>query len=378
MPDKIYLDYAAATPLDIEVLELMKPYFSQLFYNPSADYDLAKTIRQAIDQARSKVAYHLGAKSSEIIFVAGGTEANNLAIRGVMDSYPDGEVLISSIEHESVRAPASLYAHQQIAVADDGRLSLADLKVKLNDQTILVSVMYANNEIGTVQPLKDIGRVINEVKKDRFRRGVKRPLYFHSDACQAANYLDLHASRLGVDMMTINGGKIYGPKQSGALFIDQSIELRPLTLGGGQERNLRSGTENVAGIVGLAAAFDKAQINRQTNGVKSVELRDYFIERLLSLKGVQINGSCRFRLPNNINVRFTSQDNEYLLIALDQAGIMASAGSACSASSKESSHVLLALGLSDMQARSSLRFSLGIQTNKKEIDRTLSVLKGLI
>jgi cysteine desulfurase len=379
MTKTIYLDYAAATPVDPTVLAAMRPYFSETFYNPSADYQAARNVKKDLNIARNKIAYWLGSKENEIIFTAGGTEANNLAIRGVMQKYPKAKMLISPIEHDSIRLPAQEYLFAEIGIKDDGRIDLEDLKNKLNDSIVLVSVMYANNEIGVIEPLKKIAQVISSVRQDRKKRGVKLPLLFHSDACQAGNYLDLHVNRLGVDMMTLNGGKIYGPKQSGALFIKSGVQLKPLITGGGQEFNLRSGTENVAYAIGIAEALDLAQKQHLDESKRLGDIRDYFIARLeKEIKGVVVNGSKVYRLANNVHVSLADQDNEYLIISLDQLGIMASAGSACSAAKQESSHVLRALGLSDDQAKNSLRFSLGKTTTKQQIDTVIEGLKSII
>lgn len=371
----IYLDHAAATPVDPGVLEVMEPYFKGGFYNPSATYGAAGQVRKALEEARAGVAHWLGARSSEIIFTAGGTEANNLAIHGVMREFPDGNVVVSSIEHESVLEPGRRYDCREVAVGPDGRLDLQDLRSKIDDQTVLVSIMYANNEFGTVQPIREIAKIIVEKRAARAKAKAARPLYFHTDACQAANYLDLHVSRLGVDLMTINGGKIYGPKQSGVLYVKAGIRLQPLVDGGGQERGLRSGTENVAGAVGLATALDMAQKGRHDEAERLQTLQRQFFKLVQKeLPAAVINGSRKYRLPNNIHITLPGIDNERLLIQLDEAGIMAAAGSACSASSEESSHALHALGLSDDQARSSLRFTMGRNTTESALQSTVQKL----
>lgn len=372
----IYLDYAAATPVDPEVLVAMQPYLSDRFYNPSATYLAAKAVADDIHEARVSIASWLGAKPSEILFTAGGTEANNLAIAGVISQYPDGNVVISGIEHASVRQPAAAYEYREAPVSGEGFVDMTALKKLIDNNTVLVSIMYANNEIGTVQPLKEIATLLQKVRQTRREQGNERPIYLHTDACQAANYLDLHASRLGVDLMTFKGGNIYGPKQSGVLYVRTGLVLRPQTLGGGQERGLRSGTENVAGVVGLAAALDKAQQMRGEESKRLQALRDDFIKRLaVACPGATINGSLKKRLPNNISVTFPGVDNERLMMQLDFAGIMCAVGSACSASSDEPSHVLKAIGLSDAEAQSTLRFSLGRQTTQADIDQTIVAIK---
>jgi cysteine desulfurase len=372
----IYLDYAAATPIDPEVLELMRPYFAEQFFNPSATYLPALKTKQALEASRGQVAHWLGAKSSEIIFTAGATEANNLAIHGVMQRYPGAKVLVSSVEHESVLAPAKRYDYEEINVKTDGRLDLDDLEKRIDDQTVLVSVMLANNEIGTIEPIREVSRIINAKKR---ARKSNLPLYLHSDCAQAANYLDLHATRLGLDLMSLNGGKIYGPKQSGALYVRSGIDLVPLIQGGGQERGLRSGTENVAACVGLAAALTYAQTVRGEETKRLLLLQARLIELLENkISHIEINGSRKYRLPNNVHFLVDGLDNERLLFQLDTAGIMASAGSACSASAVESSHVLRSIGKSDDQARSSIRLSLGRQTAAEQIDTSAGVLADLI
>ncbi len=376
----IYLDYAAATPLDKRVADLMQPFASDKFFNPSSDYQAAREVKAILNLARSQVATVLGSKPGEIIFCAGGTEANNLAIKGVMQRYPEARMLVSAVEHESVLAPAALFDHAKLKVDPDGRLDLEDLINQLDGRTVLVSVMYANNEVGTIQPLKPIAAIINAERAKRRAEGNRLPLLFHTDACQAGNFLDLHVSRLGVDLMSLNGGKVYGPKQSGALYVRAGATLSPVIDGGRQESGLRSGTENVSADIGFAAALSLAQKRRAKQSDLQTKLRDYFIKELYAnFKSlVTINGSRKQRLPNNVHATFKNQDNEALLIKLDQAGIMAAAGSACSAARSESSHVLLAMGLADSDARASLRFTLGRNTTKAEIDRVIAVLHTLV
>jgi cysteine desulfurase len=373
----VYLDHAAATPIDNDVLKSMLPYFKESFYNPSATYLAANGVRKDLNQARQKVAYWLGAKPSEIIFTAGGSEANNLAIHGVMRQFVGSNMLLSAIEHESVLAPAQIYNHKQILVQTDGRLNLEDLKKKIDSNTILLSIMYANNEIGTVEPIKEVAKL---VKEERTRRGAKGlPIYLHSDACQAGNYLDLHVERLGVDMMSLNGGKLYGPKQSGALYVRAGVKLNPLIYGGGQEQGLRSGTENAAAVIGFAEALNLAQSLRMEESKRLRELQILFIKRINTFKTeAYINGSIKYRIANNLHVTFVDQDNERLIMQLDELGIQAAAGSACSASSDEPSHGLLALGKSAAEARSSLRLSMGRTTTKDDIDYLLQTLEQIL
>jgi cysteine desulfurase len=373
----IYLDYAAATPVDPKVLAAMQPYLAEQFYNPSATYSAALKVSKSLGDARSMVAHWLGARSSEVVFTAGGSEANNLVVHGLMRRYPKGNIVVSSIEHESVLVPAHGYDCREVAVNPDGRLNLDDLKQKIDKNTVLVSVMYANNEIGTIQPMREISKVVADKRLERKIKDL--PLYLHTDACQAANYLDLHVARLGVDLMTINGGKIYGPKQSGALYVKAGVELLPLIQGGGQERGLRSGTENVPAAIGLATALELVQSQRREEADRLKQLQHQFFQLVNEkIPEATINGSQKYRLPNNIHLTLAGYDNERLLIQLDEAGIMAAAGSACSASNEEPSHVLAAIDLSKSDAQSSLRFTIGQGTTQNDIDRVVQVLTSLL
>ena len=371
----IYLDYAAATPVDADVLVTMQPYFSQQFYNPSATYAVAQAVHKDLEAARAVVAHWLGAHSSEVVFTAGGSEANNLAIHGLMRQYPDANIVVSAIEHDSVLEAAHQYDCREVAVKADGTLDLEDLEKLIDDHTLLVSVMYANNEVGTIQPIKDISQV---VAAKRSARSSNMPLYLHTDACQAANYLDLHVARLGVDLMTLNGGKIYGPKQSGALYVKGGIKLQPLVYGGGQERGLRSGTENVAGAIGFSRALDSTQTMRHDEVARLQSLQQQFLNMLSdSLPTAVVNGAHKRRLPNNVHLTLPGHDNERLLLQLEAQGILAAAGSACSASNEEPSHVLRAMGLSDADAQASLRFTMGRHTTSEDVARTVQALVAL-
>lgn len=379
MKHMIYLDYAAATPMDKTVHAAMEPYFWEHFYNPSATYLRAKAVKKDLEAARAKVAHWFGARPSEVIFTAGATEANNLAINGVMQQFPQANIVVSAIEHESVLAPAHQYDCREAPVTLQGLVDVDVLKQTINDQTALVSIMYANNEIGTVQPIRQIGQLLEEIRKDRRTRGVALPIYLHTDAAQAANYLDIHAARLGADFISINGGKIYGPKQSGALYVSAKARLQPQILGGGQERGLRSGTENVAGAIGLAAALDLVQKDRHQEAHRLQRLQKIALDQIAQkIPTAELNGSKSQRLPNNIHLTIAGQDNERLLMALDEAGIMCAAGSACSASNEEPSHVLRALGRSDAEAQSSLRITMGRHTTEEDVLAAIRTLTDLL
>lgn len=375
MKHRVYLDYAAATPVCKEALMAMEPYLNLNFYNPSALYLEARKVRQAVEQARSIISQAIGSQPGELIFTAGGTEANNLAIHGIMAKYPDSKILVSAIEHEAVLEPASQYSHQKIAVNHLGEIDLNALEDSIDDEVVLISVMYANNEVGTIQPISKIAEIVKKIRRTRRLNNVSLPLYFHTDACQASLHLDIHVKRLGVDLMTINSGKVYGPKQVGALYIKAGLSLKTYLQGGGQERGLRSGTENVSGIIGFATALEVAR--RKTNAEKKrLELlRDEFIIKLISsFPEVVIHGHRKHRLPHNVSFALSDIDNEALLMMLDEAGFMVATGSACQAASALPSHVLQAMGVSDELARSTIRLSFGRETTLRQLDDLLKAI----
>lgn len=378
MKQPIYMDYAAATPMDSQVLAAMQPYFSELFFNPSATYLAAKNVRRCLEEARAKIAGHLGARPAEIIFTSGATEANNMAIAGVANKFSASQIIVSAVEHESVLTPAEVFGARKIPVSSAGMVDIKKLEQIVTEKTSLVSVMMVNNELGTLQPIREISLMIKKVRADRVRTNNNLPLYLHTDAAQAGNFLDLKVSRLGVDLMSINGGKMYGPKQTGVLFIKAGMSLQPLIFGGGQEFGMRPGTENVAGIVGLAAALDIAQSQRGEESKRLTGIRNIFATELQKhIPASVINGFLKHSAPHILNVRFPNYDNERLMMELDEAGIQVATGSACSASSDEPSHVLSAIGLSEAEARSSLRFSLGRQTSLDDVNQVVRLLVGL-
>jgi cysteine desulfurase len=375
---RIYLDYAAATPLSDKVMAAMKPYFAERFYNPSAAYLAGRDVRRDLNDIRRQAAVVIGAKPAEIIFTTGATEANNLAICGVMSRFPKGEILVGAVEHESVLEPARLFGAKEIPVDSDGRIILNKLSNLINSKTVFVSVMYVNNELGTIQKLKDIAGLLERVRASRQEAGNKTPIYLHTDAAQAGNYLDLHVSRLGVDLVSINGGKLYGPKQSGLLYVKAGLQLQPMILGGGQEFGLRSGTENVAADAGLVEALKQAQAGRATEARRVTQLRQGFENDLdKELPNARINGSKNGRAPHIVSLTLPGNDNERLMMELDERGIMCAVGSACSASRDEVSHTLSAIGLSEADARATLRFSLGRGTKAEDLRRTVRVLSEL-
>jgi len=378
MKKSIYLDYAAATPMDPKVLAAMKPYFLERFYNPSATYLAARKVRADLQAARAKIDANLGAKPAEVIFTAGATEANNLAITGVMNKFMDSELLVSAIEHKSVIVPAASFKNHKIPVSNQGVIDLQALERLINEKTVLVSIMMVNNELGILQPLRRISLLIKKARANRIKTDNSLPIYLHTDAAQAGNFYNLKVSRLGIDLMSINGSKIYGPKQSGVLFVKAGISLAPLIVGGGQEFGLRSGTENVAGAIGLATAFDIAQTQHTQENKRLTKIRDTFANSLQKyLSTSVINHSLKYSAPHILNVRFPGQDNERLMMELDEAGVQVAVGSACSASSDEPSHVLSAIGLSQKEAKSSLRFSMGRSTRLVDINQIVKLLARL-
>jgi len=371
----IYLDYAAATPVDERVVAAMQPYWTELFYNPSSSTLAAKKIKAAVEDARARVAHWIGAKPAEIIFTAGATESINVAINGVMRRHQGAEVLALATEHDAVLATAAQYTHKIIPVRKDGAIDLDAFKKMISDTTVLVSVGYANNEIGTIQNLRAVAEVVQEARHLRTLKNNILPLYVHTDASQAAAYLDLHASRLGVDLLTLNGGKMYGPKQTGVLWVKGGVDLQPLTTGGGQERGLRSGTENVPGVIGLATALDIAQSERKETIVKVGALRDELQRRLQeAFPNMVVNGSQKKRLPNNLHVSWPGVDGERLLMLLDEHGVMASTGAACAANKNTKSQVLFAIGCSDAALQGSLRLTLGRFTAPEDIAQAATII----
>jgi len=384
MPQSIYLDHAAATPLDPRVFEAMRPYFETEFANPSSLYRAARSTRHAVESARHTIATTLGAKPTEIVFTSGGTEGNNLAIQGVLRAHAGAHWVTTAIEHDAVLSqvePLRAEGHPAavVPVKPNGIVDPASLAAAVTDATVLISVMLANNEIGTIQHFADIAKLVAAVRTDRAARSVTLPLYLHTDATQAPNYLDLHVDRLGADLLTLNGSKIYGPKGTGALYIRQGTALEPLQFGGGQERTRRSGTENVAGIVGLAKALELAAASRTAEAKRLAPLRDQLIRRLTeAIPGATLNGDPKRRLPNNVNLTIPGAEGEGLVLYLDNAGIMASTGSACTTGSLDPSHVLLALGRTPAEANSSLRLTLGRSTDARAVDRVVAVLPGIV
>lgn len=425
MSGRIYLDYAAAAPLDGRVADRMAPFGELAFGNPNAIHEEGRIARKAVDEARAIIANILHARPQEIVFTGSGTESANLAISGVVSSeqcavcrnskdrnsvlpvhcslrtdHSLPHVITSVVEHHAVLEPIrdlearGLITVTYLPVDAGGRVDPRAVFAALCPETVLVSIMYANNEIGTIQPIAAIAKAIRKWKKEhggatRETREGMRPSYpyFHTDACQAGNYLSLDTQKLGVDMMTINASKVYGPKGVGALFVREGVLLAPEIRGGGQERGIRAGTENVAGIVGFARALEIAQSIREEESARLTEIRDHFAALIRErLPEAVINGTMDDRLPNNMNVTITSADHEFLAIALDERGIACSTKSACDERDAETSHVLEALrsaqteqGLPDgALAKAGLRFSMGRDTKVEDIECVIDTLCGIV
>lgn len=381
---KIYLDYAATTPVDEEVFLAMKPYFNEKFGNASSIHQFGQETAQAVVEARHAVAEFLNCQPSEVIFTSGATEGNNAVIKsfGQKIGGQKPHLIISSIEHDCILASSERLEKEGLAeitklpVDREGIVEIEELKKAVKENTVLVSIMYVNNEIGTIQPIEEIGKLIKELNKNR-----RNKIYFHTDAAQAVNYLNCDTQKLGVDFMTLSAHKIYGPKGVGALFVHQNTPFLRFMDGGEQEFKLRAGTHNTPGIVGLGAAIKKifAKGESAPAGKSTKDLRDKLIKGVFDkISGAALNGSWEKRLPNNANFRFEGVEGEALLMSLDIEGIAASTGSACAAKSLSPSHVLLAMGLNHLQTHSSLRFSLGRGTSEAEIDKVLEILPGIV
>ncbi|MEK7643825.1 MAG: cysteine desulfurase family protein [Patescibacteria group bacterium] len=378
---KIYLDYAAATPVDPRVVAKMRPYFTEHFGNPSALYASGVKSRGDEDSARAKIAKILVARPDEIIFTGGGTEANNLSIFGVTEAHRrhGRHIVTTNIEHHSILEPLKKleiagFTVTYLPTKPDGTLDLKQIIKSIRPDTILISIMYANNEIGTVNDIAGIGREILKLRKQN------HSIYpfFHTDACQAAGLLDLSVNKLHVDLMTVNSSKIYGPKGIGILYKRRGVELTPQILGGSQEGGQRGGTENIPGIIGIAEALDISQKNKDAEGKRLRKLIEYFWKKIQTIPDVKLNGRLESRLPNNLNVCVKGIEGEALVLYLSEYGIECATGSACAAADAEPSHVLRACGLDEAETRGSIRFTIGRWTRKTDIDYALKYLPEII
>ncbi|MCS6801539.1 MAG: cysteine desulfurase NifS [Chloroflexota bacterium] len=373
----IYLDYAATSPVHPEALEAMLPYFSERFGNPSSIYGLAREARQALDDARERIAQWLGCRPADLIFTSGGTESDNTALKGVaFAARATGNHLVTTaIEHHAVLHTCDYlekfgFEVTYLPVDGDGLVSPEAVAAALTERTILVSVMLANNEVGTIQPIREIAALL---------RAQPRRIWFHTDAVQAPGYLDLDVDTLGVDLLSLSAHKFGGPKGVGLLYLRRGTPFQPQQYGGSQERNRRAGTENVPGIVGMAAALEVVMRERATVQPRVERLRDRLIDGVLAcIPGARLNGHRWRRLANNASFCFEGVDGESLLMALDLAGIAASSGSACTSASLEPSHVLTAMGLPAEIARGSLRLTLGPETTDADIQTVLDVLPPIV
>ncbi len=379
---QVYLDHAATTPLDPQVREAMEPYLTEKYGNPSSFHSVGKAVKDDLEQARSKTARLLGARADEIVFTSGGTESDNLALLGFARQNQDKgkHIITTKIEHHAV-----LHAAQQLekegfevtylSVTKDGLVDPVDVMKAVRSDTTLVSVICANNEIGTAQPIAELGNLIQKYRRDN---KVDFPV-LHTDACQAAGALEIKIEKLHVDMMTLNGSKIYGPKGVGLLYKQRDLKLKPLMFGGGQESCLRPGTENIAGIIGLVKALEIAETEKNKEVTHQTALRDKLITGVLeNIPKTRLNGHATQRLPNNVNVSIGDVEGEALLLYLDAQGIACSTGSACTSASLDPSHVLLALGLPAEVAHGSLRLTLGRSTTEEDVDYVLETLPGVV
>lgn len=378
------MDHAAATPLDSQVFLAMKPFFNGVYGNPSSLHSQGQQADKALAHARATIASSLGAHPENIIFTSSGTESDNLAIYGVAKAHAQhGRHIISSaLEHDAVLKPLEDLKKQgwqitYIQPDNRGIIKTEDVMAAIRPDTVFISLMHANNEIGSINPIAEIGRKLLQYRKNN---NTTYPL-LHTDACQAVNYLDISVEKLHVDLMSINGSKIYGPKGTGFLYIRNSVSLEPVILGGGQEKKLRSGTENIPGIVGLAKAMELVQKNKAKESKRIESLAQYFWQKIQKqIPDITLNGPAigADRLINNININFAGIEGEALLLYLDAYGVMCSTGSACSSKTLEPSHVLKALGMSYQESQGSVRFSFGKENTKEQVDYVMKYLPKIV
>jgi cysteine desulfurase len=366
----IYLDNAASTQIHEDVLEAMLPYLKEQYGNPSSIHRYGRLANKAIEKARKQIAMLINADPSEILFTSGGTESNNMALYGIAKKKPHSQIITSSIEHDAILEPCKKLVRDgfdviYLPVDNFGVIDLSVLKSSLSEKTCLVSIMFGNNEVGTIEPIAQIAQLCNE-----------QNIPFHTDAIQAVGKISIDVKKLGVDLLSMSSHKINGPKGIGALYIRKGIDIDPIILGGGQEHGLRSGTENVANIVGFGKACELATLHLDENIDHMKKLRDSLIEKTIrEIQGVTLNGHTKNRLPNNVHFTFLGVAGEDLIIKLDEYGIAASTGSACSVHTQKASHVLQAMGLSHEQITGSLRLTLGLFNNDQQIDETVNILK---
>lgn len=372
---EIYFDNAATTKPRKEVIDKMLPYITEKYGNPSSIYKIARENREAVDEARQSVADAINAKSSEIYFTAGGSESDNWALKGIADSYSDKgkHIITTKIEHHAILHTCEYLESKgfevtYLPVDEYGIISLEDLKSAIRDDTILISVMFANNEIGSVQPIAEIGKIAKE-----------KGILFHTDAVQAVGHLPIDVEEMNIDLLSLSGHKLYGPKGIGALYVRKGIRLKPFIHGGAQERGRRAGTENVPGIVGLGEAIRLASAEIEEERVRLISLRDKLIKGILTtIPHSRLNGHPEKRLPGNVNISFEFIEGESMLLLLDMKGICASSGSACTSGSLDPSHVLLAIGLPHEKAHGSLRLTLGHFNTEEDVEVLLRELPPIV
>jgi len=372
---RIYLDHAATTPTRPEVVKAMLPHFTEAFGNPSSIYSYGQEAKEAVEQARTRVAELIGARSEEIVFTSGGTEADNCALKGAAyaNEHKGNHIITTSIEHPAVLEACKFLEKRGfritcLPVDKHGLVDPDDVRRAITKKTILVSAMHANNEVGTIEPLEQVGEVTFEAGVD-----------FHTDAVQAVGHIPVNVDKLKVDLLSISAHKFYGPKGVGALYVRKGTRLVSLLQGGEQERRHRAGTENVPAIVGLGKAVELAAREMDNERERLADLRDKLIKGLMErIDYIRLNGHPKNRLPNNVNVSVDFVEGESMLLNLDSEGICASTGSACSSANLEPSHVLLALGLSPEQAHGSLRFTLGRENSEADVERVLDVLPAIV
>lgn len=370
-----YMDHSATSPVDPEVLEAMLPYFTSNFGNASTLYTLGREARGAMENARKQVSSLIGSKPEEVYFTSGGTESDNIAIKGTVSHLKKkgNHIITSSIEHPAVDETCKYlekngYQVTYLPVGEYGIVKITDVEEAIKDETILITIMHANNEIGTIQPIAEIGKLVRE-----------KGIIFHTDAVQTVGKIPVNVEELNVDLLSISAHKLYGPKGIGALYIKNGLRVDPLLHGGGHERGIRPGTENVAGIVGLGKACQIAQENLDENIEYVTILREKLIKGILeTIEQSFLNGHPTKRLPNNANFRFSSIEGESLILQLDTKGIAASTGSACSSKKLEPSHVLMAIGLEEVDAHGSLRISLGKENTEEDIDYTINAIGEVV
>ena len=367
----IYLDNAASTQIHDEVLDSMLPYLKEQYGNPSSIHRYGRLAHKAVEKSRKQVAELINADPSEILFTSGGTESNNTALSGMLK--PDSQLITSSIEHDAILEPCKKleqlgFKISYLPVDKFGTVNTTDLKNQISEKTRLVSIMFGNNEVGTIEPIEEITKICNE-----------NSIYFHTDAVQAIGKIPIDVKKLGIDLLSISSHKINGPKGIGALYIRNGVSIDPVILGGGQEKGLRSGTENVANIVGFGKACEISKSNLDQNLTYVKKLRDYLVTKVLSeIPHVTLNGHPENRLPNNAHFTFLGVNGEDLIIKLDENGIAASTGSACSVHTQKASHVLQSMGFSHEQITGSLRLTIGVFNTQNEIDQTVEILKKVV